>query len=145
MLAGKEEGNDEINHLHSLPYQRNFFYLLKSGLEWLITIADLKAVSLNVMHASMDITDEIYRRLNEKDTLIWIRQLTMGKPVSEKINLDVIDLFQKFFEWQKNKRIKKCAHRYVRKTEGLKAPRRGPAEAASSRCRQYQRREAPML
>ena len=68
----------------------------------------------------------------------------MGKPVSEKINLDVIDLFPKFFEWQKQEN-KKCAHRYVRKTEGLKTPRRGPAEVASSSRRQYQRREAPML
>jgi len=98
LLAGKEEGNDEINHLHSLPYQRNYFYLLKNGLERSKTIADLKAVSLNVMHASMDITDEIYSRLDEKDIQIWIKQLSMGKPVSEKINLDVIDLFQKFFE-----------------------------------------------
>jgi site-specific recombinase XerC len=71
------------------------------GLEHSKTVADFKAVSLNVMHASMDITDEIYSRLDEKDIQIRIEQLTIEKQVSGKVNEDVIALFQEFLEWRK--------------------------------------------
>jgi hypothetical protein len=40
---------------------------IQFGLAHSRTIADYKAVSLNVMRASMEITDEIYSRLDEKE------------------------------------------------------------------------------
>jgi hypothetical protein len=46
------------------------------------TIADYKAVSLNVMHASMEITDEFYSVLNDDE--LQSRISTLGKEHSVK-------------------------------------------------------------
>jgi site-specific recombinase XerC len=71
------------------------------GLERSKTVADYKAVSMNVMHSSMDITDETYSNLDEQDIKSRIGQLgqQLVKAANESDN--VFALFQEFLEWKK--------------------------------------------
>jgi site-specific recombinase XerC len=77
---------------------------IQYGLALSKTVADFKAVSLNVMHASMEITDEIYSRLDEKEVRIRIEKLGHEKKTSENAGEDVFTLFQEFLEWRKVKK-----------------------------------------
>ncbi len=63
------------------------------------TIADYKAVSMNVMHASMEITDEFYSNLNDGEIQNRINRLTRKDESLENYELE---LFKKFLEWKKN-------------------------------------------
>jgi len=67
------------------------------------TIADYKAASQNVMHARMEITDEIYSNLNDSD--VQNRIGSLGKDNQyDKDNLDIANLIKEFLIWkQKNK------------------------------------------
>jgi integrase len=76
---------------------------IQYGLAQSRTIEDYKAVSLNVMHASMEITDEIYSRLDEKEIRIRIEQLGQGKKNAANTSEDAFALFQEFLEWRKVK------------------------------------------
>jgi hypothetical protein len=71
------------------------------GLERSNTIADYKAVSLNVMHASMEITDEFYSNLDDVEIQKRISGLSNGE---KKSNLDneMMALLDEFFDWKKN-------------------------------------------
>jgi hypothetical protein len=69
------------------------------------TIADYKAVSLNVMHASMEITDEIYSRLDEKEVRIRIEQLGREKKIIESSNEEIFTLFQDFLDWRRKNNL----------------------------------------
>jgi site-specific recombinase XerC len=69
------------------------------------TVADYKAVSLNVMHASMDITDEIYSHLDEKEVQLRIEQLGEEKDNKENSNEDAFSLFKEFLEWHRAKSL----------------------------------------
>ncbi len=71
------------------------------GLERSNTIADYKAVSMNVMHSSMDITDETYSRLDEQDIKARIGQLGQKKGKAKNESDDLFELFQEFLEWRK--------------------------------------------
>jgi site-specific recombinase XerC len=73
------------------------------GLERSTTIADYKAVSMNVMHSSMDITDETYSRLDEQDIKARIGQLGQKKGKGKNESDDLFELFQEFLAWRKNK------------------------------------------
>ena len=60
--------------------------------------ADYKAVSLNVMHSSTVITDQIYSKLKDKDVQVRIEGLG-NSPRIDKGN--ELSLFQDFLEWRK--------------------------------------------
>jgi integrase len=62
------------------------------------TVADFKAVSMNVMHATMEITDEFYSNLNDGELENRISSLT-----KQELNLDNDELeqFRQFLEWKK--------------------------------------------
>jgi hypothetical protein len=66
------------------------------------TVADFKAVSMNVMHASMEITDQFYSNLNDGEVQKRISSLGIEE---KKINPDneMMALLNDFFEWKKNK------------------------------------------
>jgi len=90
-----------------LPYHSSHKFRhghIQYGLARSRTIADYKAVSLNVMHASMEITDEIYSRLDEKEVRVRIEQLGQEKSITGNPSEDDFALFQEFLEWQKAKK-----------------------------------------
>lgn len=63
------------------------------------TIEDYKAISLNVMHSSMEITDQFYSVLN--DSQVHERISSIGK-ASQPSNIrekDTLALFQQFLSW----------------------------------------------
>ena len=63
------------------------------------TIEDFKAVSMNAMHSSMKITDEIYSNLNDSEIQNRIDSLGKdGRP--NNVDQDVIDLFKEFLDWK---------------------------------------------
>ncbi len=63
------------------------------------TFADFKAISLNVMHSSIKITDEIYSNLKENE--VKKRMNSMGN-IEKPEHLNEYELFQKFLDWQRN-------------------------------------------
>lgn len=69
------------------------------GLKRSKNIADFKAVSMNVMHSTIDITDQFYSVLQDDE--VKNRISTFGN-VSEVIGEDVIiQKFRRFLEWEK--------------------------------------------
>lgn len=72
------------------------------GLEHAETMADFKAVSLNVMHSNIQITDAVYSRLSAEE--IHTRVERLGK-VDVRQSGDIeseFKLFQQFLEWRKH-------------------------------------------
>jgi integrase len=72
------------------------------GLEHAETMADFKAVSLNVMHSNIQITDAVYSRLSVEEVHTRVERL--GK-VEVRQSGDVeseFKLFQQFLEWRKH-------------------------------------------
>lgn len=66
------------------------------------SIADYKAVSLNVLHSSMEITDQIYSNISDGE--VQNRISGLGKTTEEK-DQDQFALFQKFLEWMRNQKL----------------------------------------
>jgi len=64
------------------------------------TIEDYKAISLNVMHSSMEITDQFYSVLN--DSQVHDRVSSLGKTDKPKkaSDQDMLSLFQEFLAWK---------------------------------------------
>ncbi len=63
------------------------------------TIEDYKAVSMNVMHSSMKITDEFYSNLNDGE--VQNRISSLGKDVLlDQGDEATLDLFKEFLEWR---------------------------------------------
>jgi len=62
------------------------------------TVADFKAVSMNVMHASMEITDEFYSNLNDGELENRIRFLNKS---GQNLEDSELELFRQFLEWKK--------------------------------------------
>ena len=60
---------------------------IRSGLEWSISIVDHKAVSMKVVHSSMDVTDEIFSMLDQRDILSRIGDLGSDGPVATHIDI----------------------------------------------------------
>ncbi len=67
------------------------------------TIADFKAVSLNVLHSSMDITDEVYSRLGDQEIRNRINTLSGGKIENREDLGDTYSLFQEFLTWMNSR------------------------------------------
>lgn len=74
---------------------------IRYGLEHAKNIADFKAVSLNALHSSMEITDEFYSNLNDGEIQNRIGSLGKGNPPNKKEEL--LELLEEFLAW-KNRR-----------------------------------------
>jgi integrase len=74
------------------------------GLERSKTMADYKAVGMNVMHASMDTIDEVYGRLDNDEIKTRIQNMDKQIDRKEESIEDQFELFQKFLEWQRSKK-----------------------------------------
>jgi integrase len=72
------------------------------GIEHSKTIADFKAVSMNVMHSSMDITDEIYSKLGDNEIKSRIDAIS-NKNNSDANSEETYLLFQEFMSWRNSK------------------------------------------
>ena len=91
---------------NGLPYHSSHKFRhghIQYGLAQAQSIADFKAISVNVMHASMEITDEIYSNLNDGE--VQNRIGSLGKDNQyDKDSLDIENLIKEFLIWkQKNK------------------------------------------
>ena len=66
------------------------------------TIEDFKAISLNVLHANMEITDQFYSILN--DNQVHEKISSIGKPEKPKnvSDQDALALFQGLLNWKEN-------------------------------------------
>jgi hypothetical protein len=66
------------------------------------SIAGYKAINMNVMYSSMEITDEFYSNLIDGE--IQNRIGSLGKSDQQTVNNDQDDFrqFQEFLEWQKS-------------------------------------------
>jgi hypothetical protein len=64
--------------------------------------ADSKIIGceLNVMHSSIEITDETYSNLNDDEVENRIRSL--GKKLPKLDQKNEIELFKKFLDWMEN-------------------------------------------
>jgi len=71
---------------------------IQYGLAQSKSVADYKAVSLNVLHSSMEITDQTYSNINDGE--VQNRISGLGKTAEEN-EQDDFALFQKFLEWQR--------------------------------------------
>ena len=67
------------------------------------TIEDYKAVSMNVMHSSMKITDEFYSNLNDGEVQNRIGSLGKGIQSDQESEKDLI-LLKEFLAWKKRSR-----------------------------------------
>jgi len=65
------------------------------------TIEDYKAVSMNVMHSSMKITDEFYSNLNDGEVQNRIGSLGKGVQIKND-NEEAERLFKEFLTWTQN-------------------------------------------
>ena len=73
---------------------------IQYGLNRSKSIADYKAVSMNAMHSSMEITDEFYSNLNDGE--IRNRISSLGKDEKTETQ-DDLALLKEFLEWRKNR------------------------------------------
>ena len=62
------------------------------------TVADFKAVSMNVMHSSMKITDEFYSNLNDVELENRISSLNKA---GQNLEDGELEQFRQFLEWKK--------------------------------------------
>ncbi len=69
------------------------------GLEQSKDIQDYKAVSMNVMHSSMKITDEFYSNLNDNEVQKRISSLNKGTRLQDN---DEAVIIKEFLEWTRN-------------------------------------------
>lgn len=63
-------------------------------------IADYKAISMNVMHSSMGITDKIYSRMRDEDIHERISSLGSGKGRDAGPDEEVAELIRDFLAWR---------------------------------------------
>ncbi len=80
------------------------------GIKHAVDVADFKAVSMNVMHSSMKITDEIYSRLSDEDIRARIDNLGSERQPADQHD-EVFELFEEFLSWRGMRGRKKPASR----------------------------------
>jgi hypothetical protein len=68
------------------------------GLKRSKNIADFKAVSMNVMHSSMEITDQFYSVLQDEEVKKRISSFSNEVASGED---EIIRKFRRFLEWEK--------------------------------------------
>lgn len=76
---------------------------IQYGMQNAKTIADYKAISMNVMHSSMDITDEVYSQLGDDEIKNRIGGLNLINVNSTKNKEDEYLLFKEFLAWRESK------------------------------------------
>lgn len=76
---------------------------IQYGMQNAKTIADYKAVSMNVMHSSMEITDEVYSQLGDHEIQNRIRGLNQNRENSSENKEDTFLLFQEFLAWRESR------------------------------------------
>jgi hypothetical protein len=76
---------------------------IQYGLARSKTLADYKAVSLNVMHASMKITDSTYSSLDNEEVKTRIDCLTQVNTKHQHGQEELLRAFQEFIEWKTSK------------------------------------------
>ena len=89
---------------NGLPYHSSHKFRhghIQYGLANSKSIADYKAVSMNVMHTSMEITDEIYSNLNDGEVQNRIGSLGKTPPNGSD---DIVDLFREFLIWKERQK-----------------------------------------
>jgi hypothetical protein len=89
---------DKVGLLYHSPHKFRHGHI-QYGLSKSKTVADFKAVSLNVMHASMEITDEFYSNLNDGELENRISSLNKS---GQNLEDSELELFRQFLEWKKN-------------------------------------------
>jgi formiminotetrahydrofolate cyclodeaminase len=67
-------------------------------------MADLKAVSLNVMHANIRITDQTYSRLSEDEVHVTVEKLSKVEINKQEDLEDDFKLFEQFLQWRKHEK-----------------------------------------
>jgi integrase len=67
------------------------------------TVADFKAVSMNVLHSSMDITDEVYSQFGDDEIRNRINGFSQVQASPGQNQVDEFTLFQEFVEWRKSR------------------------------------------
>jgi len=72
------------------------------GLEHSQNIQDYKAVSMNVMHSSMKITDEFYSSLSDGEVKQRIDSINAGHP-DNACNESIDSLLTEFLAWRENR------------------------------------------
>jgi hypothetical protein len=87
---------DKVQLLYHFPHKFLHSHI-QYGLEHSKTIADFKAVSMNVMHANMEITDEFYSNLNDGE--LGNRISTLNK-AGQNLEDGELELFRQFLEWK---------------------------------------------
>ncbi|MDO9300775.1 MAG: site-specific integrase [Anaerolineales bacterium] len=75
------------------------------GLERSKSISDFKAVSMNAMHATMEITDQFYSVLHDDEVKNRISSLS-GNSSRDNDEDEIIDKFKRFLEWEKQNKEK---------------------------------------
>jgi hypothetical protein len=70
------------------------------GLDRAKDIADFKAISMNALHSSMEITDEFYSNLNDGEVKNRIGSLGKENPINDD-NQEIVELFKRFLIWNK--------------------------------------------
>lgn len=78
---------------------------IQSGMAHSKTVADFKAVSSNVLHSSMDITNEVYSQLGDDEICNRINGLNQAEAIPGYNLRDEFALFQEFLAWQESKRV----------------------------------------
>jgi len=75
---------------------------MHNGVEQAKDMADLKAISMNIMHKGIRTTDEVYSRLSDSD--IHSRVGKLGKSESDDKGdfEETFLLFEKFLEWRRH-------------------------------------------
>lgn len=90
---------DNANLTYHSPHKFRHGHI-QFGLAHSNTIADYKAVSMNVMHSSMEITDEVYSNLNDGDVQNRISGLNkQDQPLKD----NELELFREFLDFKKKK------------------------------------------
>ena len=85
--------------MSSLPYHSPHKFRhghIHYGLENSKDIKDYKAVSLNVLHSSMKITDEFYSIFNDSDLQNRINSLSKTSNINN--NIEMVSLLENFIE-----------------------------------------------
>jgi hypothetical protein len=68
------------------------------------SVADFKAVSLNAMHCSMEITDQFYSVLNDSEVKDRIGALGKKNSAGRVNDQNTIKLFKNFLSWMETQK-----------------------------------------
>jgi integrase len=97
---------------HGLPYHAPHAFRhghIHYGYERAKTMADLKALSMNVMHKGIRTTDEVYSRLSDSDVHSRVVQLGKSDDASTAGSEEEFRRFQQFLRWERAEKEKRTS------------------------------------